>query len=63
LVKKHENLGNLLIERLDLFKVSEVVTIELLSAARNFTSTLATAKLISPNLLQIPVNLCINAQS
>jgi hypothetical protein len=37
MISKHSDLGNMLLETAQLFQFSEVVLIEILSAARNFT--------------------------
>ena len=60
LTRKHPNLGNILVERLDLFKVSEVVIIEILMAVKNFTKTPESAKLINSNLLTHVVGMCLH---
>jgi len=60
IIRNHPNLGNILVERLDLFKVSEVVIIEILSAVKNFTNKPETAKLINANLLSHVVGMCLN---
>lgn len=46
MIKKHSDLGNLLLETAELFMFSEVILIEILSAARNFTRSTQAASYI-----------------
>jgi len=46
MIQKHSDLGNLLLETAQLFQFSEVVLIEILSAARNYTRSTQAASYV-----------------
>ena len=60
MIQKHSDLGNMLLETAQLFQFSEVVLIEILSSARNFTRSTQAASYIGQSNTSILVTLSIN---
>jgi len=60
LIKRHTDLGNLLLETAQLFSFSEVVLLELVASCRNFTRSSEAASYVLPNNVSVLVNLALN---